>query len=183
MRKCKQCKAEIMAAAKCTDIVEKKGFCSVECLALHAKEKRIKTQQAKDKKEMKAAKERIKTKAQWMREAQAEFNKFIRLRDASEPCISCGRHHQGQYHAGHYRTTAAAPQLRFDEHNNNKQCAPCNSHLSGNIVNYRPGLIEKIGIGQVLELEQNNEIKRWSIAELKEIKERYRAKCREIEKG
>ena len=46
-----------------------------------------------------AKRESLKSKAQWAKEAQTEFNRFIRLRDADQPCISCGRHHQGQYHA------------------------------------------------------------------------------------
>jgi len=60
-----------------------------------------------------ARKEKVKTKGQHLRDAQSEFNKYIRLRDAKEPCISCGRFHTGQYHAGHYLTVGAKPELRF----------------------------------------------------------------------
>ncbi|EIM3171206.1 recombination protein NinG, partial [Escherichia coli] len=60
----------------------------------------------------------------FIRQAQQAFNAFIRYRDRDLPCISCGRHHEGQYHAGHFRTTGAHPELRFDEDNCHKQCAP-----------------------------------------------------------
>lgn len=153
--------------------------CSTICAINDGRAQRKKA----DKRELRQAKERIKPRAQWIKEAQAAFNKFIRLRDAAEPCISCGRHHQGQYHAGHYKSTGASPELRFEELNCHKQCAPCNNHLSGNIVNYRPALIAKIGMGYVEWLEGNHPPAKWTIDELKEIKRRYNAKAREIEKA
>ena len=103
------------------------------------------------------------------------------MRDKDEPCISCGRHHQGQYHAGHFRTTAAAPQLRFHEDNVHKQCSVCNNHLSGNLLEYRKRLIQKIGAERVEQLENDSTIKRWTIEELQEIKKVYKNKCKELE--
>lgn len=180
-RRCKFCKStELPPAAKCTDIIQKKGYCSVKCLADHQADKRIKAREKKERKKLAEAKERVKTRSQWQREAQTAFNAYIRERDKDLPCVSCGRHHEGQYHAGHYRTTAAAPQLRFDERNVWKQCAPCNNHLSGNIANYRPELIKRIGQSQVDEIENNAEIKRWTIEELKQIKDEYKAKLKEL---
>lgn len=88
--------------------------------------------------------------------AQAAFNAYIRWRDRDEPCISCGRFHQGQYHAGHYRSVGAAPHLRFNQFNNNKQCAPCNNHKSGNAIEYRINLVKKYGVEKVEEIESNN---------------------------
>lgn len=181
-RKCKQCKSvELKPAAKCTDIVEKKGYCSIKCLSEHTKTKRIDAQKKKERKEIREAKERLKTRQEWIRDAQRWFNKWVRLRDADQPCISCGRHHTGQYHAGHYRTTGAAGHLRFDESNCHKQCSACNNHLSGNIPKYRPALIEKIGLAKVESLENNNESHTWEIDELKELKATYKTKCKELE--
>lgn len=133
------------------------------------------------KKETRQMRERIKSKSEWAKEAQAAFNKFIRLRDASEPCISCGRHHAGQYHAGHYKTVGAAPELRFEELNCHKQCAPCNNHLSGNLINYRVRLIEKIGIDSVEWIEGAHDLKNYDIDDLKIIKRCYARKARELE--
>jgi hypothetical protein len=131
-------------------------------------------------KELQAAKERIKPKGQYMREAQASFNAWIRARDAAQPCISCGRHHQGQYHAGHYRTVGSSPELRFEPLNVHKQCAPCNNHKSGDIVNYRMSLVLRIGQAQVDWLEGPHEPQRYTIDDLKAIKAEYRAKLKQL---
>ena len=153
--------------------------CSPLCAIELAKEQRHKEAQ-------KAHRERKKRyldhdKAYQLKACQSAFNKFIRIRDAHLPCISCGRHHQGQYHAGHYRTTKAAPQLRFNEGNCHKQCQPCNSHLSGNITEYRINLVKKIGIARVEALENSNEVKKWTVEELREIRKYYQQKCKELE--
>lgn len=143
-----------------------------------------KAQQAKQRrKSTREARERIKSRADWLREAQAAFNRYIRLRDASLPCISCGRHHQGQYHAGHYRSVKAAPQLRYNEANCAKQCMPCNSHLSGNVVEYRVNLVRRIGQEAVEALENDNRIVRWTIEDAKRIRAEYMKKAKELENG
>jgi len=115
------------------------------------------------------------------KQAQAAFNAFIRKRDCSLPCISCGRHHTGQYHAGHYRSRGAHPELRFEELNCHKQCAPCNNHLSGNISNYRPALIEKLGLVRMKYLEGPHKPKKYTCAELKEIELLYKQKLKDLQ--
>lgn len=107
------------------------------------KQQREKEVKARDK--LKVRKLAVKPLKYFTQQAQNAFNAFIRYRDRNEPCISCERFHEGQYHAGHYRTTGANPELRFNEDNTHKQCAPCNNHLSGNIEKYTPRLIQKIG--------------------------------------
>lgn len=131
-------------------------------------------------KELRAAKERVKPKGQYMREAQAAFNAWVRERDAKLPCISCGRHHQGKYDAGHYRTVGSNPALRFEPLNCAKQCVPCNQHKSGDIVNYRIELVKRIGAELVEWLEGKHEPKRYTIDDLKEIKSKYTAMTREL---
>ena len=126
------------------------------------------------------AKVKARTRAEWLKLAQVAFNAFIRERDKHLPCISCGRYHTGQYHAGHYLSTGACPELRFDENNCHKQCAPCNDHLSGNIVKYRPALIDKIGLQAVEELEGPHEPQKWTIDQLQEIIKEYRQKLKEL---
>lgn len=116
-----------------------------------------------------------------IKKTQQIFNRYIRLRDCNDPCISCRRHHAGQYHAGHYRTVGANPELRFDERNCYKQCAPCNNHLSGNIVNFRIALISKFGDRFVADLEGPHKAKKYTIPELKELQELYKSKIKELE--
>ncbi len=146
-------------------------------------------QQAKGKKIIEKAwradtvkmKKAAKSKGDWAKDAQQQFNRFIRLRDDSLPCISCQRHHEGQYHAGHYKTVGAHPELRFHEHNCHKQCAPCNNHLSGNISNYRIGLICKIGEEELLNLEGPQYVKRYAIKDYQRIKLKYKVKADELQ--
>ena len=150
--------------------------CGVSC-AIKDGQSQQKKAYKRETRKMKAS---IKTKAQWLKEAQAAFNKYIRLRDKAEPCISCGRHHQGQYHAGHYKTVGANPELRFNEDNCHKQCAPCNNHLSGNIANYRPRLVAKIGVDGVDIIEGPHEPAKYTIDEIKAIKSKYTALAKAI---
>ena len=128
-------------------------------------------------------KEKLKSRADHLREAQQAFNEWVRLRDADLPCVSCGRHHDGQYHAGHWRSVGANPELRFEPLNVWKQCAPCNTHLSGNLVNYRISLIQLIGLEKVEWLEGPHEARKYTIDEIKAIKAEYRAKTRELKRA
>lgn len=122
----------------------------------------------------------IKTRAAWLKEAQAAFNAFIRARDHDQPCISCGRFHEGSYDAGHYRSVGAQPALRFNESNVHKQCVPCNQHKGGNIVEYRLRLIDKIGAIAVELLEVEHEPAKYTIEDAKRIKEMYKAKLKAL---
>jgi len=159
------------------------AVCSPKCgLAIKDvnQEKARKSLAQIERKEIKARKEKLKSRADHMRETQVVFNEWIRLRDAALPCVSCGRHHEGQYHAGHYRTVGANPELRFEPLNVWKQCAPCNNHLSGNLVNYRISLLQRIGAANVDWLEGPHEAQRYTIEQLKAKKSDYRALIREL---
>jgi len=112
--------------------------------------------------------------------AREACHDYIRFRDRALPCISCGRHHDGKYDAGHYRPSGVNSATRYDENNINRQCAPCNQHLSGNLTNYRIGLIAKIGEESVVALETNREVRRWTKEELIEIRKHYQQKLREL---
>ena len=151
-------------------------FCNIECATIHAyknKDKGAKIKHREQKKELKANDKSYREKC-----AQAAFNAYIRCRDSNLCCISCGRHHTGQYHAGHYRSRGAHPELRFEELNCHKQCAPCNNHLSGNISNYRPALINKIGLDKVEWVEGPHEPKKYTCEELKEIELLYKKRLK-----
>ena len=162
------------------------AVCSPACGLLDAatnRERARKSLAEVGRKELRAAKERIKPKGQYMREAQAAFNAWVRERDAALPCVSCGRHHQGKYDAGHYRTVGSNPALRFEPLNVWKQCSPCNTRLSGNLVNYRVELVRRIGVDLVDWLEGPHEPKRYTIEDLKALTAHYRALTRELKRG
>lgn len=171
-KKCKVC------GETYTPVRPLQKVCSLTCALIQSNALRLK----REAKEHREAKRKAKTRAEWMKEAQAAFNRYIRLRDATAPCISCGRHHQGQYHAGHYRTTKAAPELRFDELNVWKQCSSCNTHLSGNLIAYRASLIARIGLDKVEWLEGKHEPKKYTIDDLMIIKATYTRKAKELER-
>lgn len=176
-KKCRVCR-ETYTPSKPLQIV-----CSPSCALLHAKQKGEKERKALAKIERKAireAKEKIKPRAAYMKEAQAAFNAWVRERDAGLPCISCGRHHQGKYDAGHYRSVGSNPALRFEPLNCHRQCVPCNQHKSGNAIEYRIGLVARIGVEAVACLEGPHKPKRYSIDDLKAIKAEYRQKLREL---
>ena len=167
---CKICKV------KFTPTRPLQSVCSPNCAYTHAKAVRVKT----ERKVTKEAKVRLKSKSEWLKEAQTVFNQYIRLRDKDLPCISCQRFHTGQYHAGHYLTTGAHPELRFDEINVHKQCSACNNYLSGNIVEYRINLINKIGLDAVTYLESKHQPKHYTIEDIKTLKAIYREKVKTL---
>jgi hypothetical protein len=128
---------------------------------------------------------KLKRRVDWMREAQTAFNAFVRCRDelAGLPCVSCGRHHQGQNHAGHFLSVGAHPAHRFNEINVWLQCQPCNVHLSGNALNYRRELVRRIGVEALELLETDTSARKYSVQELQEIKTTYVKKLKELRAG
>jgi hypothetical protein len=177
MKRCKVCRTDFQPSKPLQKV------CGYGCALSLATSTRARKEKRDAVKAHRLAKERLKTRAGWMKEAQHAFNAYIRLRDAALPCVSCGRHHDGQYHAGHYLSTGARPELRFDEMNVHKQCQPCNTHLHGNLVLYRAELIKRVGIQQVLRLEGPHEPMKPTIADLQALKAAYTAKARELRKA
>ncbi len=179
-RQCRVCKT-MFQPVRCLQTV-----CSPECAIEQAKAKRAKDERIavmESRKVIRLQKEKLKSRSEWMKEAQIVFNQYIRERDKNLPCISCGRHHQGQYHAGHYRTVGSHPELRFEESNAHKQCSVCNNHKSGNIIEYRINLKAKIGNEKLEWLEGNHDSKKYSIDDLKDIKSIYKSKLKELQRG
>jgi hypothetical protein len=146
-------------------------------------EKQRKSFAQRERRDIKVRKEKIKSRAQHLKDAQTAFNAWIRERDVGLPCVSCGRHHNGQWHAGHYRTVGGNPELRFEPLNVWRQCAPCNNHKSGDIVNYRIELVKRIGAEAVEWLEGPHEPKKYTVEQLKAMTAEYRAKTRELKRA
>lgn len=151
------------------------AVCSVKCAA-RAGRKAAELKAKQERRERRGRKEALRTVSDWTKLAQAEFNKFIRLRDKNRPCISCDRYTDAKRNAGHYLSTGSHPELRFHEWNVHAQCEHCNSYKSGNAVAYRSRLIRRIGLTAVEWLEGPHEPKRYRIEELKSIRDTYRAR-------
>jgi hypothetical protein len=180
LKKCKVCRTSYEPSKPMQTV------CSPACalsLAVSKRGKAEKTAQVKERRETKVKLDKLKSRATWAKEAQTAFNLFVRVRDADQPCISCGRHHQGQFHAGHYLSVGARPELRFEEFNVAKQCAPCNTHLSGNAVLFRKALLEKLGVEVVDWLEGPHATKHYSVDDLKAIKADYTAKAKTLKEA
>ena len=167
------------------------AVCSPKC-ALAA----VEVQKAKEKKslaqagrrEIKARKEALKSRGDHMREAQQAFNAYILARDqaAGHLCISSGKPLDwsgNAVDAGHYRSVGSAPHLRFDERNCHAQSKQDNRFLSGNAVDYRIGLIARIGQEAVDALESDQSVRKYTVDEIKAIKATYRAKTRELKRA
>lgn len=148
--------------------------------------KQAAAREKKDRAEFKERKAKLKRIPDLIKEAQTVFNKWIRTRDEKEPCISCGAPppdlsglHAGR-DAGHYRSTGSASHLRFHEDNCHAQCVKCNQWRSGNAVDYRIGLVARIGLPRVEALEASNDPRKWERDELIAIRATYTAKLKEL---
>jgi hypothetical protein len=150
------------------------AVCSPICAVRHVRADR-KAKRA----ETKARREAAKPRSKWLAEAQQAFNAWIRARDAGKGCISCGTHN-GKANAGHYLSTGARPELRFNEANVALQCERCNTYLHGNLIAYRINLIERIGSGVVDWLEGPHQPAKWTIDELRAIRDDYRRRLKEM---
>ncbi|WP_122503131.1 recombination protein NinG [Pseudomonas viridiflava] len=162
------------------------AVCSPACAIVDAPRNQAKAHKALaqfERREIKIRKEALKSRSEHMKDTQQAFNEWVRHRDAALPCVSCSRHHEGKYDAGHYRTVGSNPALRFEPMNCHRQCSPCNTQLSGNIVNYRLELVRRIGITNVEWLEGPHEPQKYTIEELKALTAKYRALTRELKKG
>ena len=183
---CKQCGKEFepmrSTAVACSYICAK--------LWVDARNAKLKAQKAKQEAKIerqitKERKEALKTRRDWINEAQIAFNAYIRERDKDQLCICCGKGLTqdavgGGYDCGHYRSTGSAPHLRYNEDNAHGQRKVCNRYGAGRAVDYRIGLIRRIGLERVEALEADNEPQKWSIDELKAIRDYYRKKLKEL---
>lgn len=159
------------------------SVCSVKCSI-----KKVRQDKAAEREQTKKRKQALKTIPDLIKEAQTAFNAYIRARDAGKPCICCGMPlddsggMRGQgFDAGHWRSTGSASHLRFNEDNCHGQRKVCNKYGAGRAVDYRRGLIERIGIERVEALENDNTPHKWTREELIAIRDKYRAKLKTMQ--
>lgn len=178
----------VRACTVCKQLFERRStmhvVCSYPCTVKLAKQKERDAKQAAaaDRRRTRAQLEALKPRSKWLSEAQAAFNYYVRMRDAHLPCISCGKaaNGTGSWDAGHYLTVGARPELRFNEDNVHRQCVKCNQHLHGNLVLYRLGLIERRGQEVVALLEGPHPSAKYTVDELRTIRDTYRRKAKDM---
>ena len=183
---CPHCRAKLEQGqrihAACID-----GFAEAQAAkAARTADKEARAAAKVDRADIKKRKEALKRIPDYIKDAQHAFNAFIRLRDRSKPCICCGQplgesSVGGLYDCGHYRSVGSASHLRFHEDNANGQRKVCNRYGAGRAVDYRIGLIARIGIERVEALEHSNAVHKWTKDELIEITQVYRTKLKEMQ--
>jgi len=189
--RCKHCKVR-MPEDKAHHVLH--DGCKDAWIAAHRKKqdqskaREVRAQAKVERAEIRRRKEALKTVPELLREAQQAFNTFVRARDqaAGHACISSGRQLDwsgNAVDAGHYRSTGAASHLRFNEDNCHAQSKHDNQYLAGNAIDYRIRLVERIGLERVEALEADNLVRKWTRAELIEIRDTYRAKAKAIKKA
>lgn len=164
--KCKVCKSPYTKRNSWQTICE-----SVDCVVAIA----VKNQAVRKKAERKETKEKllaIKPRSKYMQEAQAIANKYARVRDVADGCISCDKpaSWDGQWHGSHFRSVGAASATRFNLLNIHKACSICNNWKSGNLSEYEPRLRLKIGNDKVDWLRSQNQIIKYDTEYLEKYK-------------
>ena len=160
---CKTC-GKLFRRSRSTQAV-----CGFTCAA-----KSVRLAKKKEAEDTRARRIALKSRKDWLNEAQVAVNKYVRFRDHGLPCISCGAPWTETAQAGHFLSRGARPELRFELKNLASQCVRCNMHLSGNLLGYRKGLIERIGLEEVEKLEGPHPPAKWSQDELQCIRDAFR---------
>jgi len=149
----------------CLTTFEPKQFaqsvCSPCCAIKHSKNLKAQKEQREWRVEKKIIKEKLKTLSEYESDAKKSFQHFVRLRDKNKPCISCNNPNPKDWCGSHYYSAGMYSGLMFDERNCHGACNTyCNKMLSGNLLEYRKGLINRYGIAYVDQLESEADSKR-----------------------
>lgn len=109
------------------------------------------------------------TLPQLKKTVQRKVNAYVRERDKNEPCISCHKIKDNK-EGGHYVAQGSSGFLRYHLDNIHGQCVDCNHFKSGNLLEYRISLVQKIGVERVEWLEKHRkDIKKWTREELQDV--------------
>jgi len=178
-KKCKVCGAEFKPF-KSTERV-----CSLQCAIVEGKAKVAKKEAKEWRKRKTKIKAQLETRTQKINKVRKIFQQYIRLRDKDLPCISCGAINPQKWDAGHYLKAELYTGLIFDENNCAAQCSRCNQHGQGMPIEYRIGLVQRIGEKKVKALERKKDALRtyiWSDTELDQIATKYKELIKQLQK-
>lgn len=153
--------------------------CTIERAKKHVKKQRDK----KERDEKKELKEKLKTVSDYRTEARYWFQRWIRMRDVGKSCISCNTflNEITKFDAGHYYNAKSYPTLVFDEYNCSGQCVFCNQHKSGNLIEYRKGIIKRYGqkvLDYLDEKSEDKSVRTLSKEHYIEIAKKYKELCK-----
>jgi hypothetical protein len=195
MRRCRQCKEYNIPK----EVPKFQFVCGVECSILYAR-KVVARKQNKERKEKRAVRrEEVsafnrKNLPYQLDRTQRVFNTLIRLLDRGQRCPTCGELLiEGQYDAGHVRTVASCPQLRYSARACFGQCRKCNG--SGTIRKrtkktqevvsdlYKAWILETKGQEWHDWLFGPHASKHWLCDELIELRKELRSEVRNLKSG
>ena len=196
---CRVCRCKFMPSQPMATV------CGPACaisLAVSKRGKAEKIAKVKERRETKAKLEKLKTRADWLKEAKTAAQRFRRLEELANGsgCMTCKRTQEqvqgsdgwkpgGAWDGGHFLSKGARPELALEPMNIWLQCKSCNGGSSkyarkGHTVStsFRINLIERIGLEAVEALEADNQPRKWTVEELIAIKTSYAAKARELKR-
>jgi len=175
LRKCKNCKAEFVPRLPLQSVCDYK--CATE---IAIKKRTIEGKKAlhQQKRELKAAKDKIKPLGFFKAKAQAALNKWIvHVRDKGLGCVSCGKMNVTMQ-GGHYLARSIRGELALTPENIHAQCIHCNLFNKNAHHAYRVELIKRIGLERVEWLESPHEPAKWSKQDLLDIEAEYKLKLK-----
>lgn len=159
------------------------AVCGPVCAIRKAKKDRADSEKAK-----KAETKRRKDALKKISELEADCRKIVqaiaRIRDRDDGCISChmGPNYDGEWHGSHYRSHGGCSSVQFHLWNIHKSCAQCNKFKAGNIAEYRPRLVQKIGAERVEWLDNQPKSQKFSREYLNRFKEVMGKRLRRMKK-
>jgi len=151
-KSCKVCKKKFRPER------QRQTCCSYQCSIEYAKQLTAKREEKKKKDARKALREyKKKNDTKTLKQkAQDAVNKYIRLRDRGNTCISCCKHIEVIENskeimmpagdAGHFYSVGKYPSVRFNVNNIHLECQSCNRFSEIHLIGYKENLIKKIGV-------------------------------------
>lgn len=113
------------------------------------------------------------------------FHQYVRERDKHKPCIACNTPWKEDFQASHYYKAELYSTLKFHEDNVHSGCMECNLRKEGNLSKYAVNLPLRIGtekfeiLNELAALEKKTRFK-WCREELREIRDKYKVKLKEL---
>ena len=152
MPKCKICRSSYERKSNSQTV------CSYECSLEYGKKAHEKKAKLKKKQINKEKKDFYSKDVTTLKmKAQNAFNRYIRERDKGNRCVSCDCHVE-KGDASHFYSVGGHSAVRFHTDNVHLSCYKCNRFANGNLINYKPALVEKIGIERFKKLEEKSKV-------------------------
>lgn len=188
LRKCKVCRAPFVPRSMTHKA------CGPECAEALTNLKKAKDAARaaiEDRKQTRKELEARKSLKTLRAEAQAEINRFTRLRDraAGYGCICCGKPLDwsggpgGAVDAGHYIARGGSIELSFVEANINAQRKSCNRPGGTTRAQFKAGMIARHGQAVVDWLEGPHELPHYKHDDYRRIRDDYRARANALAKA